>query len=383
MRRHARQFVRLYLTLVLCIVGGLALFNAVIDPYNVYPAIHLTKLLPHKPNNDHRRAKAGLVRQQDGWETLIMGSSYAVVGMDATHPTLGPGRAFNFGLNGGKLAEQVGSLRYAWRYSHPIKHVVLVYDNQWFFQTAQPSVDYMESPFNPGYSFIEYQGSNLLGMQSTEHAWHAVRQWRDAGPATDDRFGRRLTPLIPAGISQRLIFDNFLADPDLQLPIDDDTANLELFRQLADFCQERDIQLTVLITPAHVTLLEIFDQSNYWPAWLAGQRNLLTLAESLNIQHPDAPPITLWGFNCITPYTTEPIPPINDTTTRMQWFWDPGHFTKKLGDMMLDRALNSNPGNTDTFGTQLTPDTIEPYLADLRDTYDHYIKSSPSRRPAH
>ena len=375
MRRHARHFVRLYLTLVLCLACGLALFNAVIDPYNVYPAIHLTQLLPHKPNNDHRRAKAGLVRQQHGWETLILGSSYAVVGMDATHPALGPGRSFNLGLNGGKLAEQVGTLRYAWQHGHPIKHVVLVYDNQWFFQAAQPSVDYMQSPLNPDYSFIEYQGSNLFGMQATEHAWHAVRQWRDAGPMTDDRFGRRLTPLLPAGKSQRLTFDNFLADPDLQLPIDGDTANLKLFRRFADFCLERDIQLTVLIAPAHVTLLERFDQSGYWPAWLDGQRNLFTLVQSLNAQRPEPPPITLWDFNSLTDYTTEPIPPINDTTTRLNWFWDPGHFTKELGDVMLERAFGASHKITDTFGTQLTPDTIKPYLTNLRGDYESHLQS--------
>lgn len=374
MRRHARHFVRLYLTLVLCLAGGLVLFNAVADPYNVYPATHLTKLLPHKPNNDHRRAKAGLVRQQQGWETLILGSSYAVVGMDASHHALGTDRAFNLGLNGGKLEEQFGALRYAWQYGHPIKHVILVYDNQWFFQTAQPSVDYMESPFNPKYSFIEYQGSNLLGMQATEHAWHAVRQWHEGGPATDDRFGRRLKPLLPVGTSQRLIFNDFLASPDLQRPIDGDTANLELFKQFAAFCLERDIRLTVMIGPAHVTLLERFDRSGYWNAWIAGQRNLLALADSQNANHPDAPPITVWDFNSISHYTTESLPPLNDTLTRMQWFWDPGHFKKELGDVMLQRVFSTSHKDTDHFGTQLTREAIEPYVTNLRVDYENHLQ---------
>lgn len=169
------------------------------DPYNVYPAVHPSPLLPHKPNNDHRRAKAGIVRQQNGWETLILCSSCAVVGIDASHPALEPGKAFNLRLNGGKFEEQLGALHYAWQHAHPIKHVILIYDNQWFFQEGRSSVDYVESPFNTNYSFIEYQGSNLIDMQSTEHAWHAVRQWRDNGPATDDHLGRRFKPLLHDG----------------------------------------------------------------------------------------------------------------------------------------------------------------------------------------
>lgn len=381
MRRYARQFVRLYLTLAFCLAGGLALFNAVVDPYNLYPTIHLTSLEPYKPNNDHRRAKAALVRQHHDWNTLILGSSYAVVGMDATHPALGDGHAFNLGLNGGKLEEQLGALRYAWRYGHPIQHVILIYDNQWFFKTAKPTTDYVESPFNPNYAYIEYMGSNLLGTQATEHAWHAIRQWREGQHATDDPHGRRIKPVLSADIPQRLAFDEYLNAPDLKAPPDSDAANLDLFQQFASFCLERDIQLTVFIPPAHVSLLERFDASGYWPTWQDGKRRLLTLAEQLNQHHPDAPPVTLWDFNSISPYTTEPIPPAGDTQTRLKWFWDPGHFKKPLGDAMLQRAITEPTSPQAPFGTRLTADNIEPYLADLRESFNRY-QASKTARPA-
>ena len=365
MRRHTRKFVRTYMTLTVALLGGLIVFNALADPYNVYPAVHIKALLPHKPNNDHRRAKAGIVRQQQGWHTVIMGSSYAVVGMDASHPALTQ-PAFNLGLNGGKLEEQLGALHYASRFDHEIKHVILIYDNQWLIQSATPSVDYLESPFNTRYSYIEYQGSNLLGMQSTEHAWHAVRQWARNGPATDDPFGRRLTPLIPQGKSQRLIFDDFLASPDLARPVDGDAKNLDLFQQFGSFCLERDIKLTVLIAPSHISLLEHFENVGYWETWEDGKRHLVTLADELNQTYPDAPGISVWDFNGLTPYTTEPIPTLEDTATRMTYFWDPGHFRKELGDLMLQRIHAPDDQAVRPFGIQLNQDNIEPYLIDLR-----------------
>jgi hypothetical protein len=376
LRQHARQFVRTYLVLLLCLCGGLALFNAVVDPYNVYPAVHLTALVPYKPNNDHRRAKAGLVRQRSGWDTLLMGSSYAVVGLDADHPALSGTRAFNLGLNGGKLAEQVGALRYAWRYGHPVRRVVLIFDNQWLLRVSPPTVDYLESPFNPGYSAIEYQGSNLLGTQSTEHAWHALRQWWRRLPATDNPSGRRVKPLFPQGTAQRAVFDDFLNTSEHLKPPQDIGPNLELFEQFARFCLKRGIALTVFIPPAHVTLLEQFDESGYWPAWEDGKRRLLKLTVRLNSAYPDAPPIVLWDFTAVGPYVTEPVPPADDTTTRLRWFWDPGHFRKELGDVMLQRALSPQPP-PDGLGTQLRQDTIEAHLRSLRRSFDRYLQDHP------
>ncbi len=373
MRRHTRTFVRTYLILTVVLVGGLAVFNALADPYNVYPAVHIDALVPHKPNNDHRRAKAGIVRQQQGWHTVILGSSYAVVGMDATHPALTQ-PAFNLGLNGGKLEEQLGALHYVSRFDHALKHIILVYDNQWLFQSATPSVDYLESPFNTGYSFIEYQGSNLLGMQSTEHAWHAVRQWARNGPATDDPFGRRLTPLIPQGQSQRLIFEDFLTSRDLARPVDGDAKNLELFKRFATVCLENNITLTVLIAPSHISQLKHFDEVGYWSAWEDGKRRLLARAEKLNHEYPNTAPITVWDFNSITPYTTESVPLPDDTTSRLAYYWDPGHFKKELGDLMLTRISGSDAAD-DMFGTLLTPNNIEARLGQLRGSYDSFTSS--------
>jgi hypothetical protein len=55
-------------------------------------------------------------------------------------------------------------------------------------------------------------------------------------------------------------------------------------------------------------------------------------------------------INGISPYTTEPIPLIEDTEARLRGFWDPGHFKKELGDLMLQRAFGSDTPATHGFG---------------------------------
>jgi hypothetical protein len=90
----------------------------------------------------------------------------------------------------------------------------------------------------------------------------------------------------------------------------------------------------------------------------------------------------LWDFNSIAPYTTEPIPPGGDTQTRMKWFWDPGHFKKELGDVMLDRAFAERPQTKDDFDTRLTPDTIEPHLQQLRRSLEAYLADAAGESPS-
>ncbi len=382
MKRHTQQFVRQYLVITVCLLGALVLFNTVVDPYNIYPWVHLTRLLPHKPNNDHRRTKAGQVRQSPGWDTLLMGSSHAEVGLDAKHPAFALGRAFNLGLNGGRLAENLGALRYAWQWGHPIKRVVLVYDNRWFFQAPLTTTDYIESPFNPGYSVIEYQGSNLLGMQATEHSYHAIRKWWRGQGATNDEFGRRIRPLFGPDTAQHDVFVGDLAKPELQKPVHDDGPNLDLFEQFARFCLDREIELIVTIPPCHANMLDLFERQGYNPARETGKRRLLQRVIALNQAYPGAPPINLWDFSGISPYTTEPVPPPGDTQTRLRWFWDPDHFKKELGDLMLDRALGqATPDNT--LGTRLTPDTIDQHLKALRQHYQHFTaqQTDPTHDP--
>jgi hypothetical protein len=65
----------------------------------------------------------------------------------------------------------------------------------------------------------------------------------------------------------------------------------------------------------------------------------------------------------------------------MRWHWEPGHFKKELGDLVLDRILDV-PAPADTpvedFGIKLTPANIESHLAGVRSHRDRYL---PVLRP--
>ena len=56
------------------------------------------------------------------------------------------------------------------------------------------------------------------------------------------------------------------------------------------------------------------------------------------------------------PYTTETVPPAGDKTTRLRWFWEPTHFQRALGDVMLHRVFQGTPAD---FGAPLTVATVD------------------------
>ena len=74
--------------------------------------------------------------------------------------------------------------------------------------------------------------------------------------------------------------------------------------------------------------------------------------------------ITAWDFFEYGPYTTEPVPRPGDRTTQMQWFWEPVHFKRTLGEVMSGRLFSGKPEN---FGVELTAATVDARNEHVRD----------------
>lgn len=70
--------------------------------------------------------------------------------------------------------------------------------------------------------------------------------------------------------------------------------------------------------------------------------------------------VEVWDFSGISPETLEAIPPRNDRTTMLEYYWEAGHFKKALGDRLLARLF----GNENHFGRRLDPAGLEAWLAE-------------------
>jgi hypothetical protein len=72
--------------------------------------------------------------------------------------------------------------------------------------------------------------------------------------------------------------------------------------------------------------------------------------------------VEVWDFSGIGPETLESIPAKGDHQTRMAWYWEPGHFKKELGSLLIDRVL----GKPGSFGMKLDSKNLDAWLAEDR-----------------
>jgi hypothetical protein len=152
-----------------------------------------------------------------------------------------------------------------------------------------------------------------------------------------------------------------------------DIAEVEYVRAIIEYCRERNIRLYFFIHPHHANLLEIIDRTGLWDRFEFWKIALARLVEEYRLQ-PGSPPVVLWDFASYEGYTTEAIPARGDRNSELKWFWEPSHYKKALGDIMLSRMLGESEAN---FGAELTSFSIDRRLAGIREARRAYREANP------
>ena len=81
--------------------------------------------------------------------------------------------------------------------------------------------------------------------------------------------------------------------------------------------------------------------------------------------------IELWDFSGFAPYADENVPPLGDTTTEMQWYWESGHFKSSLGEVLLARIFKIEPQHPE-WGLMLKAGSLDEHLQRQRAARDQY-----------
>ncbi len=139
---------------------------------------------------------------------------------------------------------------------------------------------------------------------------------------------------------------------------------------MASVCRSREIELTIVIDPVHVLLLEGLHARGLWDDYLHWKRQLIDFAA--------AEGIPLWDFTSYSPYTTEPLLP-ESAVAESRWFWEPSHMRSELGTVVLQRVLGA-PGADRSFGSRLTPQNFDASLTALNRGRDVWLARSASER---
>jgi tetratricopeptide (TPR) repeat protein len=147
------------------------------------------------------------------------------------------------------------------------------------------------------------------------------------------------------------------------------------FRELIQFARKSGIDLRLFIAPIHARLLLALQEAGLWPQYEDWKRGLVDLlAEEARESSGSAFP--LWDFSGFNSVTAEPVPAAGDIKTEVRWFWEPSHFKKEAGDLILDRVLGYQESSRkipEDFGIPLSQSNVEVWLAQSREAGRTYV----------
>jgi hypothetical protein len=141
--------------------------------------------------------------------------------------------------------------------------------------------------------------------------------------------------------------------------------NLNDVVKIIAFCRAHGIDLTLAIPPTHADALEIYWAAGLWPRLEQWKAEVASL-----VQKEGGGKIPLWDFDGYDSYATEAVPPPDDRRSATKWFWEPSHFKKDLGALMLQRMF----GTGSQFGVRLTQEDVAIRNAAVRAQREVYLR---------
>jgi hypothetical protein len=139
------------------------------------------------------------------------------------------------------------------------------------------------------------------------------------------------------------------------------STDFEALKNFLAWAQREEIEVVLFINPYHLAYLQAIDTAGLWPAFDDWKRHLTRIAGESDVP--------LWDFNSIDAYSTEAPPGRGKRGTSIHWYWEPAHYKREMGELMLAKLLArscAEGASSSTPGRLLSIDILEAYLAEMR-----------------
>ncbi|MFV0278429.1 MAG: hypothetical protein ACK5HY_14770 [Parahaliea sp.] len=361
----------------LLIIATLCGANWFVDPFGMYWSPVVAGLNQIKPaSGDRVRVTKAYRASETRPEALIVGNSRAEMALYPGHPSFKGARVYNQAMPGAGIALQTNYARNTLSASPELAHIIMSVD---YLDFLVPRAQFSALPRDeqlPDYLFRlplftpDWSGSLARAREKTALLFSldgllaslrtVIQQGVDANSI--DRWGFN-DPRGYIEILQRegitTLFVQKLQELDRNMRSRDlvtiNPANGEGsadYAALEDFLAEmsgRGIRVQLFISPYHISYLHLLDDLGMTGDFLAWKRKLVQTVERVS------PAIELWDFSGPSSYIHEPVPA--DSRQAMQWYWEPAHYRRVLGDKILDTLASGTV--REGFGIRLTSADID------------------------
>ena len=354
--------------------------NVVVDPNGYLPVPAIPGFNATKYFADATRTQKSIRLTQGEFDTIVAGTSRALVGIDPTHPSFAGRRVFNSALRGTNLYEMERVLEFARREQH-VELLVWGLDLLAFSGQRTTARDFESSLFD-GRFHPTWLASYLLSSDTARKSWATVRRNRKASRLhyhPDSGFFDLTGSKIDHRTAfTRVLVENFLVSRETYGGFEYSQDRLERFRKILDDFSRDGTRIVLFVSPVHARQLEAMDALGLFESFEGWKRDLVRVVDE--VERERGVEIALWDFSGYTTITSEDVPPAagDAPASPMRWYWDSSHYKKETGGLLLDRILGGDASAAPAdFGVRLTPETLEPALARIRRDRERYRAAHP------
>ncbi|MDY7003050.1 MAG: hypothetical protein SWX82_03505 [Cyanobacteriota bacterium] len=361
-KRKYHRYNWLFLLSALLPVVAVGIFNIVVDPYDVFNTpnfLGINHSKPRKDNSDRLYKVADIIRIKP--VTILIGSSRTKQGLDPNHPALKNEQpAYNLALNGINAYELRRYLEHAIANQKDLDLVILGSDFFMFNSLLENRAGFSEERLEKQHISLKDIINTAFSVDalsaSKETIIDSKKTPQDDVVSGEDGFMPYLNP-DPETTQWRFrnginVYYNFHAKYELSTPLNE-------LKKIVDLCQQNNIKLVLFISPSHATQWEAIRATDEWSTFEEWKREVVKIT----------PVFDFSGYNSIT---TEPIH--ND----MENYRDNSHYTKKIGDLILNRILSYKEEEVpEDFGILINSENIESHLVKIRQDREVWAKNHP------
>ena len=388
-----------FIGLNLMLIG---LLNWLVNPYAIFDTPRFSNLNERKPAATTRAALSKTYAVEFIQpNTLILGNSRPEMGLDPTSACWAKQQqpVYSFTFPGSGTYPQVRALFHAAQIT-PLKHLYWGIDfpdfllprslqntSDWpeltddFYArlrvrkdltpntnaAAMPFKDYRNALFS-----IDALADSLTTLFSQGHT-SSTRTAEGFNPADDFKAAVKAEGPWVLFAQKRATIAEGLARPNLSLYNHDQwSVERESVKRGLEFSKQKQIQLSLFINPYHLDYLTAIYASGYWPQFEQFKRDLVE-----QVSDAEGVDVLLWDFAILSEPVITPAPNRHSPKVAHPWFWEPSHYNRELGELMLASLTGNLCGQPlkTPIGTLLTRSTIEQHLIQQRQAIEGIMQT--------
>jgi len=364
-----------------------AAINWCINPYDIFDSPEISGLNAYKSEVErHTRLSKAYQVEKTKPEVILLASSRGLVVPDA-FLSVGGMKAYNLSLTSASTYEQFRMLQHA-QAVHPLKRVVLALDER---ITDSKQASFIENRLavnedgtkniNKWKQTWHDYFSSLLSIDALGASIRTLRKQKDSPLNVDAeeyekqrvyRAGghHQMFRTMEASIFARYKGGSNQCDMAAGEVSGNKPVSKAIIEQIVDFSYKNNIELVIYFSPVHARFFEVKCMVGEWPEIEQTKRMVVMIVEYLAGRY-GRKPFSVVDFSGYNDITTEELPDVDDRSSKMAWYWEGSHYTKRTARKIFDQLLVEKNG----FGVSLTADNIDEYLLDIRDKRKTYVTS--------